>query len=171
MENLTNANTKIEEQDDSLFSGLPQEYVEKLTPAKSRFIMLYLTGLYSQKKIAQIIGVSETTLRMWQMQEPVQMVMKELQQREFEVIDSKLKAMRYKALNTLDNLLESPDDRVKYSATKDILDRTGHKAAQSIKVDKTVTTIEQQLQQLADFTIDDSEVVDIDDYIEVVTNE
>ena len=124
---------------------------------------MYLTGQYTQKKIATIVGVSENTVRTWLLDPSVQMVIKEIQQREFAVIEGQLKAMRYKALSTMDDLLDSSMDNVRYQAAKDILDRGGHKPQQSIKVDKTVTTREEQLASLAAFTIDDSEVIDISD--------
>lgn len=147
---------------ETLFSGLPEEIMQTLTPAKVRMILLHLTGQYSQVKIAKIIGVSDNTIRSWLVDPNVQLVVKELQAREFAVVDSTLKAMRYKALSTMDELLESDMDNVRYQAAKDVLDRGGHKAQQNIKVEKTVTSVEQQLASLADFTIDDSEVIDID---------
>ena len=155
---------------ESLFSGLPSDVVDNLTPAKTRMIMMYLTGQYSQKKIGQIIGVSETTIRTWLLDPIVQIAIKDIQQKEFAVIDSQLKAMRYAALDTMQGLLNSVMDNVRFQAAKDILDRGGHRPSQNIKVDKTITTLEQQLQSLADFTIDDAEIVDIDDYVEVVKN-
>lgn len=147
---------------DTLFSGLPEEIMQTLTPAKVRMILLHLTGQYNQVKIAKIIGVSDNTIRSWLVDPNVQLVVKELQAREFAVVDSTLKAMRYKALSTMDELLESDMDNVRYQAAKDVLDRGGHKAQQNIKVEKTVTSVEQQLASLADFTIDESEVIDID---------
>lgn len=68
----------------------------------------------------------------------------------------------------MEDLMQSPMDAVRFQASKDILDRTGHKAINEIKVDKTVTTIEQQLKAIADVTIEDSEVIDISDAIELV---
>jgi vacuolar-type H+-ATPase subunit I/STV1 len=100
----------------------------------------------------------------------VQIVVKELQQREFAVVDSKLKALRHKAIDTMNELLESDMDNVRFQAAKDILDRGGHRPQQTIKVDKTVTTLEQQLKDLADFTIDDADVIDISDIVEEVKN-
>lgn len=147
---------------EGLFSGLPEEIMQQLTPAKTRTILLWLTGQYTQRKIAQIVGVSENTIRAWLCDPLIQAVVQEIQKREFAVIESNLKAMSYKAIETMDQLLDSDMDNVRFSAAKDILDRGGHKPQQSIKVDKTVTTIEQQLQSLADFTIDDDEVIDID---------
>ena len=153
----------IEEQE-SLFSGLPVELVDNLTPAKTRMIMLYLTGSYTQKKIAQIVGVSENTVRAWLMDENVQYIIKEIQSREFVKIQSDLNALKHKAIETLTKLLDSDMDTVRYQAAKDILDRGGHKAEQSIKVNKTVTTREEQLASLMNSTIGDDEVIDIEDY-------
>jgi len=155
---------------DSLFSGLSEDIVDGLSPAKTRMIMMYLTGHYTQKKLGQIIGVSENTIRTWLLDPNVQTVIKELQQREFAVVDSQLKALRYKAIDTMNGLLESDMDNVRFQAAKDILDRGGHKPQQSIKVDKTITTLEQQLSALADFTIEDAEVIDISDLLEEVKN-
>lgn len=157
-------------QNDSLFSGLNPELIDNLTPAKTRMILMYLTGQYSQKKLSQIIGVSENTIRAWLLDPAVQTVIKELQQREFAVVDSKLKALRHKAIDTMNELLESDMDNVRFQAAKDILDRGGHRPQQTIKVNKTVTTLEQQLKDLADFTIDDADVIDISDIVEEVKN-
>lgn len=152
----------------SLFSGLPSEVLEKLSPAKNRMILMYLTGQHTLKNIAQIIGVSDVTIRAWLNQEEVQLVIKELQAREFALIESSLKVMKHKALKAMNDLLDSPIDGVKFQASKDILDRTGHKATQQIKIDKTVTSIEQQLKDLNTFTIDDAEVIDISDVVEMI---
>lgn len=106
------------------------------------------------------------------MSDEVQAVISVIQEKEFNIIDSKLKSMRYKALDTMDDLMDSPIDQVRYNASKDILDRTGHKAQQTIKVDKTVTNIEQQLRQLADFNVDEANIVDVDvdDIVELIKN-
>lgn len=154
--------------DGNLLSGLPSEALAELSPAKNRMILLYLTGHYNYKKIASIIGVSENTIRAWLSQPAVQEVIAELQKREFNIIESSLKAMRMKALDTMNDLMDSPMDPVRFQASKDILDRTGHRPAQNIKVDKTVTTIEKQLAELADFTINDAEVIDITDVVELI---
>ena len=162
---------EIPEQE-SLLSGLPQEVVDKLTPAKMRMISMYLTGMYSQGHIAKVIGVSANTIRAWLMSDEVQALISIMQEKEFNLIESRLKSMRYKALDTMDDLLDSPIDQVRYNASKDILDRTGHKPQQTIKVDKTVTNIEQQLKQLADFNIDENNIVDVDvdDIVELIKN-
>ena len=172
MEDNEIVSTNETPEQESLFSGLPQEVVDKLTPAKMRMISMYLTGMYSQGHIAKVIGVSANTIRAWLMSDEVQALISILQEKEFNLIESRLKSMRYKALDTMDDLLDSPIDQVRYNASKDILDRTGHKPQQTIKVDKTVTNIEQQLKQLADFNIDEDNIVDVDvdDIVELIKN-
>ena len=169
---IVSLNTEETPEQESLFSGLPQEVVDKLTPAKMRMISMYLTGMYSQGHIAKVIGVSANTIRAWLMSDEVQTLISIMQEKEFNLIESRLKSMRYKALDTMDDLLDSPIDQVRYNASKDILDRTGHKPQQTIKVDKTVTNIEQQLKQLADFNIDEDNIVDVDvdDIVELIKN-
>ena len=172
MEDNKIVSTNETPEQESLFSGLPQEVVDKLTPAKMRMISMYLTGMYSQGHIAKVIGVSANTIRAWLMSDEVQTLISIMQEKEFNLIESRLKSMRYKALDTMDDLLDSPIDQVRYNASKDILDRTGHKPQQTIKVDKTVTNIEQQLKQLADFNIDADNIVDVDvdDIVELIKN-
>lgn len=172
MEDNKIVSTNETSEQESLFSGLPQEVVDKLTPAKMRMISMYLTGMYSQGHIAKVIGVSANTIRAWLMSDEVQTLISIMQEKEFNLIESRLKSMRYKALDTMDDLLDSPIDQVRYNASKDILDRTGHKPQQTIKVDKTVTNIEQQLKQLADFNIDEDNIVDVDvdDIVELIKN-
>lgn len=172
MEDNKLVSTNEAPEQESLFSGLPQEVVDKLTPAKMRMISMYLTGMYSQGHIAKVIGVSANTIRAWLMSDEVQTLISIMQEKEFNLIESRLKSMRYKALDTMDDLLDSPIDQVCYNASKDILDRTGHKPQQTIKVDKTVTNIEQQLKQLADFNIDADNIVDVDvdDIVELIKN-
>jgi len=158
------------EEQESLFSGLPQEVMDKLNPAKLRMIMLYLTGQYTQVKIAQIVGVSANTVRAWLLDENVQKVINTIQQREFVKVNSDLGALKHKAVSTLYELLDSDMDTVRYQAAKDILDRGGHKAQTSIKVDKTVTTREEQLKNIIEATMGDT-VVDVTEYQEVADGE
>lgn len=154
----------VENEDTNIFSGLPAEITDSLTPAKMRMIMLYLTGQYTQKKIADIVGVSVTTIREWLLDENIQTVVKQIQQKEFVKINNDLNALKNKAVSTLYELLDSTMDTVRYQAAKDILDRGGHKAQQSIKVNKTVTTREEQLKDLINMTMGTGDVIDVEDY-------
>ena len=80
------------------------------------------------------------------------------------MVAMQLKALTNKAVNRLSALTDSPIDGVALQAVKDILDRTGHKAKQEIKVDKTVRTFEERLSEVIDKTIDiDFEMIEDDD--------
>lgn len=163
--------TKPEDDGESMYALLPKEYVDRLTPAKLRFINLYLSGLYSKKQMSQLLGVNTNTLRKWELQADVQDVITFLQEREFTVIDNRLKQMRNKALDVMGDLMENAVmETVRFNAAKDVLDRTGHKATQQIKVDKTVKNMEEQLKVLNDFDFDKAEVIDVDDILEIVKN-
>ena len=160
-------------QQESLFSGLPEEILLKLTPAKMQLVNLYLTGNYSQQRLATILGISTSTVRAWLLDENIQSVIKELQSRELALIQSNLNALRYKAIDTMEDLLNSNMDNVRFQAARDILDRGGLKAQQSIKVDKTVTNLEQQFADLAEYKISEEDVIDIDvsDIVAEVTSD
>ena len=129
--------------------------VQLLEPKLQRFVHLYLTGQYNQTQIAQILEVHKNTINQWLKREDVGLAIKEYQQLEHEMYDVQIKAMRMKAIQKMNDLMDSPIDGIAFQACKDILDRTGHKARTEIKVDKTVKTIEVQLNELADSLIND----------------
>ena len=129
--------------------------VQLLEPKLQRFVHLYLTGQYNQTQIAQILEVHKNTINQWLKREDVGLAIKEYQQMEHEMYDVQIKAMRMKAIQKMNDLMDSPIDGIAFQACKDILDRTGHKAKNEIKVDKTVKTIEVQLNELADSLIND----------------
>ena len=137
--------------------------VHLLEPKLQRFVHLYLTGQYNQTQIAQILEVHKNTINQWLKREDVGLAIKEYQQLEHEMYDVQIKAMRMKAIQKMNDLMDSPIDGIAFQACKDILDRTGHKAKNEIKVDKTVKTIEVQLNELADSLINDVdfEVLDV----------
>ena len=137
--------------------------VQLLEPKLQRFVHLYLTGQYNQTQIAQILEVHTNTINQWLKREDVGLAIKEYQQLEHEMYDVQIKAMRMKAIQKMNDLMDSPIDGIAFQACKDILDRTGHKAKNEIKVDKTVKTIEVQLNELADSLINDVdfEVLDV----------
>lgn len=128
--------------------------VQLLEPKLQRFVHLYLTGQYTNRQLAQLIEVHENTISGWLKRDDVNMAIKEYQAMEHEMIDVQIKAMRMKAIQKMNDLMESPIDGIAFQACKDILDRTGHKAKNEIKIDKTVKTIEMQLQDLAKDIID-----------------
>lgn len=129
--------------------------VQLLEPKLQRFVHLYLTGQYTNRQLAQLIEVHENTISGWLKRDDVNIAIKEYQAMEHEMIDVQIKAMRMKAIQKMNDLMESPIDGVALQACKDILDRTGHKSKNEIKIDKTVKTIEVQLQELASELITD----------------
>ena len=126
-----------------------------LEPKLQRFVHLYLTGQYNQTQLAQLLEVHKNTINSWLKREDVNVAIKEYQAMEHEMIDVQIKAMRMKAIEKMNDLMDSPIDGIAFQACKDILDRTGHKAKNEIKIDKTVKTIEMQLNDLANEIITD----------------
>ena len=129
--------------------------IQLLEPKLQRFVHLYLTGQYNQTQLAQLLEVHKNTINSWLKREDVNIAIKEYQAMEHEMIDVQIKAMRMKAIEKMNELMDSPIDGIAFQACKDILDRTGHKAKNEIKVDKTVKTIEMQLNDLAENLITD----------------
>lgn len=133
--------------------------ISSKTILKQRLSQLYCLGNYSEKDIASILMVSVSTIRKMLKDGEVLDMITEYQAEEKQVIDSRLKALRNKATNTLFELLDSDEDTIRLQATKDVLDRTGHIAKKEDNINITVN-YEQQLKELVngiDFTL-----VDID---------
>lgn len=152
--NVQNEIVESEEISDNNISTLP--------PKMQRFIHLYMTGQYTLTKLATLLEVHPNTLGNWLKRKDVKDIIIDMQESTHDVVGIQLKALTLKAVNRLGALTDSPIDGVALQAVKDILDRGGHKPRQEIKVDKTVTTIEQKFKELIDNTIDvtDYEVID-----------
>ena len=127
-----------------------------------RFVHLYLTGAYTNKELAGLMDVHINTVYSWINREDVQMVITDMQKKEHEAVEMRLKSLRAKALEKMNDLMDSPIDGVAFQACKDVLDRTGHKAKNEVKVEKTVKTIEMQLKDLADNILTDVDFVEVD---------
>lgn len=127
-----------------------------------RFVHLYLTGAYTNKELAGLMDVHINTVYTWINREDVQMVIGDMQKKEHEAVEIRLKSLRSKALEKMNDLMDSPIDGVAFQACKDVLDRTGHKAKNEVKVEKTVKTIEMQLKDLADNVFTDIDFREVD---------
>ena len=134
-----------------------------LEPKLQRFVHMYLTGKYNHRQLAEIFEVHENTINSWLKRDDVMMAIREYQSLEHEMFDIQINSMRMKAIEKMNELMDSPIDGIAFQACKDILDRTGHKAKNEIKVDKTVKTIEVQMQELADSLISDADFEVMDD--------
>lgn len=125
-----------------------------LEPKMQRFIHLYMTGQYTLVKLADLLDVHPVTLGRWLKRPDVKAMITEMEQDTHNMVAIQLKSLTNKAVTKLSNLVDSPIDGVALNAVKDILDRSGHKPKQEIKVDKTVTTYEQRLQSLINDVIE-----------------
>lgn len=126
---------------------------------KQRLAQLYVSGFYDKKQIASILMVSQSTVnRLLKEPDVLDMIMS-YQDEEKKLIDSRIKALRNKATETLSELLDSDDDSIRLQATKDILDRSGHAVKKDVNVDVTVS-YEQQLQELAQGI--DYQIIEVD---------
>lgn len=128
--------------------------ITDLPPKMQRFIQLYMTGQYSLSKLAMLLEVHPNTLGKWLRRKDVRDIIADMQQATQDVVNMQLKALTLKAVNKLSALTDSPIDGVALQAVKDILDRAGHKPKQEIKVDKTVRTYEEKLNDIIKETID-----------------
>lgn len=128
--------------------------ITNLPPKMQRFIQLYMTGQYSLSKLAMLLEVHPNTLGKWLRRKDVRDIIVDMQQATQDVVNMQLKALTLKAVNKLSALTDSPIDGVALQAVKDILDRAGHKPKQEIKVDKTVRTYEEKLNDIIKETID-----------------
>lgn len=140
---------------------IEEEYVDgilNLSPKMQRFIHLYSTGQYSLSKLATLLEVHPNTLSKWLKRPDVKEVLHSMQESTHQVVGIQIKALSSLAVDRLQKLMSSPIDGVALQAVKDVLDRSGHKPKQEIKVDKTVITYEEKLHSLINNTIDVAEI-------------
>lgn len=115
---------------------------------KQRLAQLYCSGNYNKRQIASMLMVSESTvIKLLKDPEVLDMVVS-YQDEEKQLIDSRIKAIRFRAIDTIDELLDSDDDSIRLAVAKDILDRTGHKEKENKDININIS-YEQQLQELA----------------------
>ena len=145
----------VEEEQTSLITTLP--------PKVQRYIHLYMTGQYSNTKLAQLLEVHPNTILAWSKRQDVRECIEEMQEATHHMVGTTLKNLTLQASERLRELMNSPIDGVALQAVKDVLDRAGHKTKQEIKIDKTVTTIEEKFKNLIDSTILEGEFTEVDD--------
>lgn len=143
-------------------SIVQDDIITALSPKQQRFVHLYLTGQYQLPKLAQLLDVHYNTVRGWLRRDDIKKVILLYQQDEHQIIEQGLKAMRFKAIEKLSNLIDSPIDGVALQAVNTVLDRTGHKPKQEIKKEVTVKSFESQIMELANATVRDEEIIDVD---------
>lgn len=114
---------------------------------KQRLVQLYCCGYYTNKQIADILLITESGVKRLLKQDDVMELILEYTGEEKKLIDTRIKTLRFKALDTINELLDSDDDSIRLNSAKDILDRSGHKADNNSNVNINVS-YEQQLNSL-----------------------
>lgn len=99
---------------------------------------LMVTTDMPQSKIAEDIGVNESTICRWKNKKEFKEALQEME-RDY------LKGLSAKAIRTMDNLLKARSELVRFNAAKDILDRTGHKPDDNINLNASKVVIEDDL--------------------------
>ena len=114
---------------------------------RNRLIQLYSMGVYSNRQIADILGVSYGTVIRILKEPDVKQKLVEYADEEKDIIDTKLKALRERATDTLSDLLYSDEDSVRLQTAKVILDKTGHGDKKEVEQNINVS-YEQRLTQV-----------------------
>lgn len=137
--------------------------ITNLTTQQQRFVQLYMTGHYQITELASLLDVHPNTCHNWLRKPEVKDAIATIQEQVHDQVQNELKALTLKATQKLTELMDSPIDGVALQAVKDVLDRAGHKQKQEIKIDKTVTTIEEKFKSLVDSTILDGDFEEVSD--------
>ena len=143
-------------------AGIESYDITTLEPKQQRFIHTYLTGQYKLVDIAELLNVHVSTVSAWMRKKEVQWLIKDYQKAEHDIVASSLKALQLKAVNKMSDLIDSPIDGIAYQASKDVLDRGGHKPQQNIKIDKTVISFEKKLNDLITGVMGDEDIIDVE---------
>ena len=125
-------------------------------PLAQKIMQLWCSGIYTKKEIAAILNTTTTTVNKYLRDERVLEAIENYQRVETKLADQNIKAMREKALQTINELMDSDDDKVRYQASKDVLDRTGHIATMKKEVTIQHKSFEEQLNEIinADYSIE-----------------
>lgn len=135
----------------------------ELLPAKlQRVSHLWLSGAYSVPKIAALLHVQPATVRKWLKSPVVKSAINTYQMEEHDLVMQRIKSLNMKAIEKLDELLDSEIDGIKYQAVRDVLDRTGHKATTKQEIDVNIRTYEQSMKELVGAIENPNEFIDGD---------
>lgn len=158
--------TCVKEAKDLAFTE-KKEYtrIAKRNMLKQRYVQLFVTGMYSTRQLADIMGVSTATIYKLNKDEEIRKMVEEYQVKEKDVIDNKLKALRERSIDTLSDLLNSDEDNVRLQAVKAILDKTGHadKKEQTTNVNITYEERLKNVLEGVSFEVQDLEYMPLED--------
>ena len=91
-------------------------------------------GEMTQKEIAKQINITEKTICEWKKDKEFMLELDEL-------VRVGIQSLAAKAFRTMSNLLHSKNDMVKYMAAKDILDRSGFKSEDKLKIEGMIPIV------------------------------
>lgn len=135
-------------------------YIELPKPFVYRIVQLFVTGQYTQKEIANIIGKHPNTVSKYLRHPDVVEMINRYQQEETMLVDQTIKGVRLKAAHKMAELLDADNEMVQWQSARDILDRTGHKADNKSTVNINVRSFEEKLGDLLD-NIEDADFTEV----------
>ena len=112
-----------------------------LSAKQKKCIDLLVTGRYTQAQIAKELKITPQTICNWKKDPDFS---QELQA----CLKSCIQTLAPKAVKTLESLLNSESDNVRFSAARDILDRTGFKPGENISVTSNLEAEQSKLDKI-----------------------
>ena len=112
-----------------------------LNAKQRKCIDLLVTGRYTQVQIAMELKITPQTICNWK-KDP------EFSQELQACLKSCIQTLAPKAVKTLESLLNSESDNVRFSAARDILDRTGFKPGENISVTSNLEAEQSKLDKI-----------------------
>lgn len=134
--------------------------ITSFTPKQQRFFHLYISGRYTNTKIAELLGVHQNTISNWLRDPNMGALVDKYQEEEYISNKKKLKALSTEAIVTMSELLDSPIDGIRYQSAKDILDRTDFKPVAKKEVKTETYSYETQISKIIDRTVTDDDLLE-----------
>lgn len=102
-----------------------------LKPKQKKCIELLVEGRLKQCEIAETINVSRKTISEWKRNEEFAAALKS-------ALNLSVRSLAPRAIKTMNELLDSGSENVRFMAAKDILDRTGFKPQERVEISKPI---------------------------------
>ncbi len=149
--------------------GLKTSIMKRNTILKQKVANMFLSGMHTNKQIAEVLNVCSSTISQILKDDDVRMFITESQSAEDEIIKQSMKALRKTAIEKQRELILNADDEsVSAMMIKDVLDRTGHKP-----VDKKEINMSHSFEENLDQLIEGIEFSATDDgiYTEIIEDD